>query len=189
MEPRLSALLTEHRAVPTRPSPLRGGWRQPSGGREIIPALARNRDRDLSRHQPRRFDDCSKRATPSPRGCGRRIRRLAAWPERLACNERAPKRRRSREVSNFRDDSEPFRAVRSILMEAWNPLGVSSAPGAANEYNRQVLVLVEMFEAGKEVLEITDFLERSERELVGQDAEREICRQAAEILVALRSKG
>lgn len=92
-------------------------------------------------------------------------------------------------MSNFRDDGQAFDAVRSILIETWDPLGVSGAPGAAHEYDQQAVVVVEMLEGQREMAEIADFLLRAERDLVGQDADPEMCAKAAAVLVALRTKG
>ena len=91
-------------------------------------------------------------------------------------------------MSKFRDDGQAFDAVRSILIETWDPLGVNGAPVAAGEYNRQVMVVVEMLEAGRERADIAEFLQRSEEELIGQDADLEICAKTAAALVLLRTK-
>jgi hypothetical protein len=92
------------------------------------------------------------------------------------------------DLSNFRDDGQAFSAVRSILIETWDPLGVNGAPGAASEYDQQVMVVVEMLEARGEMAEIAEFLQRSEEELIGQDADAEICTKTAAALVLLRAK-
>ena len=90
------------------------------------------------------------------------------------------------DLSNFRDDGQAFGAVRSILIETWDPLGVNGVLGAANEYDRQAMVVVEMLDAHREMAEVAEFLLRAERDLVGPDADAEICTTTAAALVALR---
>jgi hypothetical protein len=91
-------------------------------------------------------------------------------------------------LPNFRDDGQAFSAVRSILIETWDPLGVKGVLGAADEYDQQVLVVIGMLEAGKEILTIAGYLQRAEQELIGRDADVEICERTAVALVALRAK-
>jgi hypothetical protein len=89
-------------------------------------------------------------------------------------------------LSSFRDDRQSARGVWSILMDKWDPFGVRGVAGASDEYDQQVLVIVEMLERGVGASELADYLARAERELLAQDPDLEVCASAAAALVELR---
>ena len=89
-------------------------------------------------------------------------------------------------MADFRDDGQSFHNVRSALMGIWDPFGVNGIPGAATEYDQQVLVITEMLETGKSGEEMAAYLRRAEHELTGEEPDPVICDKAASALMALR---
>jgi hypothetical protein len=66
-------------------------------------------------------------------------------------------------------------AVRRILLEEWDPIGVRMVPEAQDEYDGYVGGIYRLLATGSTVDELAEHLVRIEHEAMGLSARKEVC--------------
>lgn len=69
--------------------------------------------------------------------------------------------------------------VRDILLEAWDPIGITDEPEARNEYDDYVTVICSMIVRGTTIIALTDYLIEIERNWIGLTANPQRAEAAA----------
>ena len=76
-------------------------------------------------------------------------------------------------------------AIRKILMDEWDPIGVSGVPEAADEYDRYIGQVYRIVSSGGSADEMTECLRRIEREEMEVSTSAETRRGVGEKLITL----
>ena len=83
-----------------------------------------------------------------------------------------------------------FARIREVLLNEWDPMGLSDAPGTVDDYDavaREVHALVT--DADVTVERVAHYLEWAEDELMGLQRRPEAARAAARRVLALKDRG
>ena len=78
--------------------------------------------------------------------------------------------------------------IRIILMESWDPIGISGEPNAANEYDSYIPKVEALIRARASIDTVMDYLDRIASERMGFTSQRELERPAAERIIRLSSQ-
>jgi hypothetical protein len=78
-----------------------------------------------------------------------------------------------------------YDSVRKVLIDDWDPIGVSHIPEAKDEYDAYALELSSMLLAGKSRKDILDYLWWLETEHMGLQGNRDKAEEVADALVQI----
>ncbi len=78
--------------------------------------------------------------------------------------------------------------IRKVLMQCWDPIGVSDEPFASDEYDAYIPRIKALLRAGTTVQGLATYLDSIATERMGFTSQRERCRPAAEALLPLRTR-
>lgn len=83
-------------------------------------------------------------------------------------------------------EAELYRRVDEVLHYVWDPIGVSDAPAARDEYQNYLPRVFSMVNQGSDTRDIAEYLDSVVTGNMGLEADRGVSRRVAELLIEHR---
>lgn len=84
------------------------------------------------------------------------------------------------------ENLEIYNQIDKILWQDWDPIGINGEISARNEYSQYVNVVYSLKMNGKELIEIADYLFKSQKENLGIEGNLNFCIEIAHKIIDIK---